>query len=535
MPWWHEYYQKNKLLLTKLYAYKMKILRLNSLTTRLAMVVMILMSVCNQASAQESYAVFKDGTLTFKHDAEKPADAYALNSGYTEPQWVTSHVNDITKVTFDASFATARPTSCAKWFNKCVNLETITGIENLNTEKVTNMNSMFTDCKKLSALDVSHFNTKLVKDMSGLFTRCHLLTTLDVSKFDTQNATNMYNMFNECKNLTILDLSNFDTQKVTSMGNMFVNCYKLTTIYASDKFVTTALLDGKDKDMFKNCAKLKGTIEFDSNETGKKHANLEGYFTSKVAEESYAVFKDGTLTFKHDGAKPADAYALNTGENAPAWATDYKDQIKTVVFEASFANARPTSCCSWFKNQKLLTKIEGIENLNTENVKTMSSMFTSCFTLKTVDVSHFNTQNLTSMYNMFASCTSLTTIDLSNFDTKEVTTMTQLFINCKNLTTIYASDKFVTTKLAAGKDKDMFKGCAKLKGTIEFDLNEIGKKHANLEGYFTAPTPTGIDQIVAPISAKAEYYDLQGRRLSQPQKGINIVKRGNKTQKILVK
>ena len=509
MPWWHEYYQKNKLLLTKLYAYKMKILRLNSLTTRLAMVVMILMSVCNQASAQESYAVFKDGTLTFKHDAEKPVDAYALNTGDKDPAWATDHKEQIKTVVFEASFANARPTSCCSWFKNQKFLTNIEGIEYLNTENVKTMNSMFTSCFTLKTVDVSHFNT--------------------------QNLTNMYNMFASCTSLTTIDLSNFDTKKVTSMKQLFINCKNLTTIYASDKFVTTALLADKDKDMFKDCTKLKGTIEFNPNETGKTHANLEGYFTRKVAEESYAVFKDGTLTFKHDGAKPADAYALNTGENAPAWATDYKDQIKTVVFEASFANARPTSCCSWFKNQKLLTKIEGIENLNTENVKTMSSMFTSCFTLKTVDVSHFNTQNLTSMYNMFASCTSLTTIDLSNFDTKEVTTMTQLFINCKNLTTIYASDKFVTTKLAAGKDKDMFKGCAKLKGTIEFDLNEIGKKHANLEGYFTAPTPTGIDQIVAPISAKAEYYNLQGRRLSQPQKGINIVKRGNKTQKILVK
>lgn len=268
----------------------MKILRLNSLTTRLAMVVMILMSVCNQASAQESYAVFKDGTLTFKHDAEKPADAYALNSSNNEPTWITSHVNDITKVVFDASFAAARPTSCAKWFQKCVNLETITGIENLNTEKVTNMNSMFTDCKKLSALDASHFNTKLVKDMSGLFTRCHLLTTLDVSKFDTQNATNMYNMFNECKNLTILDLSNFDTQKVTSMGNMFVNCYKLTTIYASDKFVTTALLAGKDKDMFKSCNVLVGAIKYDASKTTKEFANFEGYFTHVRLQKSLMLF-----------------------------------------------------------------------------------------------------------------------------------------------------------------------------------------------------------------------------------------------------
>ena len=529
MPWWHEYYQKNKLLLTKHYAYKMKILRLNSLTTRLAMVVMILMSVCNQASAQESYAVFKDGTLTFKHDAEKPADAYALNSSYTEPQWITSHVNDITKVVFDASFAAARPTSCAKWFNKCINLETITGIENLNTEKVTNMNSMFTDCKKLSALDVSHFNTKLVKDMTGLFTRCHLLTTLDVSKFDTQNATNMYNMFNECKNLTILDLSNFDTQKVTSMGNMFVNCYKLTTIYASDKFVTTALLDGKDKDMFKNCAKLKGTIEFDSNETGKKHANLEGYFTSKVAEESYAVFADGVLTFKHDGAKPAGAYEI---KGKPTWSAA---DITKVVFEASFAEARPTSCNSWFNGCTKLATIEGIEYLNTEKVTDMAQMFNGCAILKSLDLSHFNTQIVKNMYSMLNGCQKLTTLDLSNFDTHQVTSMGNMFKLCKALKTIYASDKFVTTGLAEGKGEYMFTECYSLKGAIAYDKTKVNKDYANFKGYFTAPTPTVIDQIVVPTTYEAEYYDLQGRRLSQPQKGINIVKRGNKTQKILVK
>ena len=503
MPWWHEYYQKNKLLLTKLYAYKMKILRLNSLTTRLAMVVMILMSVCNQTSAQESYAVFKDGTLTFKHDAEKPADAYALNTGDKDPAWATDHKEQIKSVVFEASFANARPTSCCSWFKNQKFLTNIEGIEYLNTENVKTMNSMFTSCFTLKTVDVSHFNT--------------------------QNLTNMYNMFASCTSLTTIDLSNFDTKKVTSMTQLFINCKNLTSIYASDKFVTTALLDGKDKDMFKGCAKLKGTIEFDSNETGKKHANLEGYFTSKVAEESYAVFADGVLTLKHDGAKPADAYEI---KGNPNWSA-HKTAITKVVFEASFAEARPTSCNSWFNECTELTTIEGIEYLNTEKVGDMAQMFKGCAKLNSLDLSHFNTQNVKNMYSMLYGCQKLKTLDLSNFDTKNVTSMSNMFVRCKALKTIYASDKFVVT--TACKGDYMFTECYSLKGAISYDKSKVNKDYANFEGYFTAPTPTGIDQIVAPISAKAEYYDLQGRRLSQPQKGINIVKRGNKTQKILVK
>lgn len=503
MPWWHEYYQKNKLLLTKLYAYKMKILRLNSLTTRLAMVVMILMSVCNQTSAQESYAVFKDGTLTFKHDAEKPADAYALNTGDKDPAWATDHKEQIKSVVFEASFANARPTSCCSWFKNQKFLTNIEGIEYLNTENVKTMNSMFTSCFTLKTVDVSHFNT--------------------------QNLTNMYNMFASCTSLTTIDLSNFDTKKVTSMTQLFINCKNLTSIYASDKFVTTALLNGKDKDMFKGCAKLKGTIEFDSNETGKKHANLEGYFTSKVAEESYAVFADGVLTLKHDGAKPADAYEI---KGNPNWSA-HKTAITKVVFEASFAEARPTSCNSWFNECTELTTIEGIEYLNTEKVGDMAQMFKGCAKLNSLDLSHFNTQNVKNMYSMLYGCQKLKTLDLSNFDTKNVTSMSNMFVRCKALKTIYASDKFVVT--TACKGDYMFTECYSLKGAISYDKSKVNKDYANFEGYFTAPTPTGIDQIVAPISAKAEYYDLQGRRLSQPQKGINIVKRGNKTQKILVK
>ena len=707
----------------------------------------------------ESYAVFDKATntLTFKHDTNKPAGAFALNEGENTPGWYKpnddgSNANIIKKVIFDASFANARPTSCYKWFCGCQDLTNIEGIEYLNTENVTNMNGMFYaclalttldianfdtknvtnmshmfngcytlttldvsnfdtqkvtnmsgmfwNCAALTTLDVSHFDTQNVTDMDGMFCNCYALTTLDVSNFDTKNVTNMNGMFsscyalntldianfdtqnvtdmnymfNGCRALTTLDVSNFDTQNVTNMGYMFCSCYKLTTldvsnfdtknvtdmswmfsfdpalttIYASDKFVTTACEE--DENMFAECVNLVGAVPYDENKLGKEMANYTtGYFTdiaSKVAE-SYAVFDEATntLTFKHDTKKPAGAFALNEGENLPGW---YKfddnnhshnaNIIKKVIFDASFANARPTSCYNWFYGCTDLTTIEGIEYLNTENVTNMSWMFSECSTLttldlsnfdtknvmemsymfgsctklKTLDVSSFNTQNVTDMNWMFSYCSALTTLDLSNFDTKNVTDMNGMFSNCSALTTldlssfetqnvtdmsrmfkdcsalttldvsnfdtqnvtdmsrmfkgcralttldvssfetqnvtdmsrmfkscsalttIYASDKFVTT--ACEEDENMFAECANLVGAIPYDENKMGKEMANYTtGYFTDKAATGIDAPTVSDDTAAEYYDLQGRRLNAPQKGVNIVKRGKKTTKMLVK
>ena len=625
---------------------------------RLLLAILMCLPICGShafAQEAESYAVFDEATntLTFKHDNNKPDGAFAMNEGENTPGWYKydddgSNANIIKKVIFDASFANARPTSCYEWFYGCTDLTTIEGIEYLNTTNVTDMSGMFWGCVALTTLDVSKFDTKNVTNMSNMFHWCFVLTTLDVSNFDTQNVTNMSNMFYNCHALTTLNVSNFDTQNVTNMSNMFTDCSALTTldvsnfdtknvtdmswmfsfnpalttIYASDKFVTTACEKGQN--MFKDCTNLVGAVSYDKNKVGKEMANYTtGYFTdiaSKVAE-SYAVFDEATntLTFKHDTNKPDGAFALNEGENLPGW---YKfddnnhshnaNIIKKVIFDTSFANARPTSCYNWFYGCTDLTTIEGIEYLNTENVTNMSWMFSecsalttldvsnfdtknvmemsymfgSCTKLKTLDVSSFNTQNVTDMNWMFSYCSVLTTLDLSNFDTKNVTDMSGMFSNCSALTTldlssfetqnvtdmsrmfkdcsalttldvsnfdtqnvtdmsrmfkscsalttIYASDKFVTT--ACEEDENMFAECANLVGAIPYDENKVGKEMANYTtGYFTDKAATGIDAPTVSDDTTAEYYDLQGRRLNAPQKGVNIVKRGKKTTKMLVK
>ena len=496
--------------------------------------------------------------------------------------------------TLDVShFDTQNVTDMSYMFSSCSALTTL-DVSKFDTKNVTDMNYMFYQCSVLTTLDVSNFDTKNVTDMDGMFCDCDALTTLDVSNFDTRNVTNMNSMFYSCSALTTLDLSNFDTQNVTNMSYMFSNCPALTTldvsnfdtknvtdmswmfsfnpalttIYASDKFVTTAC--EFDDCMFEECANLVGAVPYDENKVGKEMANYTtGYFTdiaSKVAE-SYAVFDEATntLTFKHDTNKPAGAFALNEGDNAPCWYKSNDDGsnaniIKKVVFDASFANARPTSCYKWFYGCTDLTTIEGIEYLNTENVTNMGWMFSDCealtildvsnfdtknvtnmrymfsicFALTTLDVSNFDTQNVTNMSNMFSDCSALTTLDLSNFDTKNVTDMSWMFSFDTALITIYASDKFVTT--ACEKGQNMFKDCTNLVGAVPYDENKRGKEMANCTtGYFTDKAATGIDAPTVSDDTAAEYYDLQGRRLNAPQKGVNIVKRGKKTTKMLVK
>ena len=393
-----------------------------------------------------AYAVFEGstGTLTFKCSPSKPEGAYDLNS-----DWYAISKN-IKKVVFDASFANARPTSCYMWFYGCFYLTTIEGIEYFNTENVTNMRYMFCDCWSLKSLDLTNFNT--------------------------ENVTDMYYMFAYCKSLESLDLTNFNTAKVTNMAGMFQSCYALKTIYASDKFVTDQVTESTC--MFSDCSNLK---DYTSSKEDHTYANCgpTGYFTYG---RGYAMFDDatGTLTFSYKGFKPEGAYELNEGENTPEWISK-NSYVKKVVFDASFANARPTSCNEWFFSCSNLTTIEGIEYLNTAKVTNMNYMFDNCESLKSLDLTKFNTENVTSMKFMFEACTTLTSLDVSNFNTAKVTDINYMFSNCSALTTIYASDNFVTDQVTYGNN--MFNGCEKLNG---YDGSKTDHTYANyITGYFS--------------------------------------------------
>ena len=447
--------------------------------------------VAQKAASSSKYIATYDSdteTLTFeKYEGESlPSESEWVEDGTSVFDMFKDDYQNIKHIVINESFETFTPTTLSRFFGGLVKLETITGLEYLNTANVTDMSLLFNNCQKLTSLDVTHFNTAKV--------------------------TNMYRMFNAC-GLTSLDLSNFNTAKVENMELMFSGCSNLKTIYASDKFKTAAVT--KSKNMFLGCSSLSGELAWTSDKVADKtYATLDGgYFREKgVADRPWVKYADGTLTFRYGFKRTVDInrneYELNSGDTIPAWNKSINN-IPRVVFDASFANARPTTCYAWFKNFTNLTQIEGIENLNTEKVTDMSSMFLTCLCLKSLDVTNFNTANVKDMRYMFSGCRNLAELDLSNFNTANVENMRSMFFECKNLaeldlsnfntakvtnmgtmfsgclnlTTIYVNDDFVITK----KSYNLFRGCTKLKGAIDkYDENKTNSSFANYKtGYFT--------------------------------------------------
>ena len=431
----------------------------------------------------------------------------------------TANVTDMSYMFYNCSsltslyltnFNTEKVTDMQRMFARCSKLTSL-DVTHFNTANVTDMSYMFTNCLSLTSLDVTHFNTEKVTGMSRMFIDCSALLSLDVTNFNTANVTDMSFMFANCSSLTSLYLTNFNTEKVTDMQRMFSSCQALTTIYASSKFVTTQVSNSSS--MFNKCKKLKGEEVWTKDKaTDKTYAKIEGgYFSRAIPRVKYA---DGTLTFFLTSKETLgeNEYELNSGKKLPEWVKQHSFSITKVVFDTSFANARPTSCYMWFYLCGNLNQVEGIKNLNTkevtdmagmfckcrdlssldvsgfntEKVTDMSEMFYECISLKLLDVAKFNIANVKSMSNMFNNCQNLASLNVTNFNTANVTNMQGMFSGCPALTTIYASDKFVTGQVTDGSN--MFSNCINLKGFIDCKNNSDKTDHtyANYKtGYFT--------------------------------------------------
>ena len=470
------------------------------------------------ASSSKYIATYESSTqtLTFK---EYAGETLPKNSAWVEDRQTVADINNnlgngtIKHIVFDKSFSTYTPTSLSRFFKDLTKLETITGLEYLNTEKVTDMSymfyycssltsldvthfntanvrnmermfyccssltsldvthfntekvtvmsNMFENCSSLTSLDVTHFNTANVRNMSYMFCSCSKLTSLDVTNFNTANVTNMSKMFSNCLSLTSLYLTNFNTEKVTYMDGMFSSCSSLTTIYASSKFVTPQVSNSSS--MFYNCEKLKGEEVGWTNDkaTDKTFAKIEGgYFSGGIPRVKYA---DGTLTFfltskETLGENEYGIYGLGAKPDW-VWKNPNVTKVTKVVFDPAFANARPTNCYAWFNGCENLTNIEGIEYLNTSQVTDMHNMFYNCYHLQTTDFSGFDTRKVKDMSYMFHNCGSLKSLDISNFNTSEVTDMRGMFESCIGLTSLDLSH-LNTSKVSVMAS--MFQSCINL-------------------------------------------------------------------------
>nr|WP_308244615.1 BspA family leucine-rich repeat surface protein [uncultured Prevotella sp.] len=162
-------------------------------------------------------------------------------------------------------------------------------------------------------------------------------------------------------------------------------------------------------------------------------------------------------------------------DQEPEWITEHKADIVRVVFDVSFASARPKSCNSWFMECEKLEAIDGIENLNTSMVTDMWHMFDNCKSLTYLDLKTFDTHNVLSMSYMFFGCNNLTYLNVSSFDTSKVGNMMWMFAGCWKLTTNFDMHS-VRTMLG------MFSSC---KGLTHIDVSHFNTENVeNMQAVF---------------------------------------------------
>ena len=529
------------------------------------------------------------GTLSFHRSGTKPVGDNILDLGTgTYPDWYT-HAAEIKKVVFKAGFRDETHWTCSKWFSGCTNLTSIEGIENLNTSNVTNMNEMFDQCSNLETLDLSHFNTEKVTTMMQMFYGCTKLHDLNISSFNTENVTNMYGMFygcssletldlshfntrnvrkdgfyymfngcsslssldvskfttdknqmsldamfQGCSSLQTLDLSSFDTRGANSVTDMFDGCSALRTIYVSDHFKIPYSV--KSSNMFRDCHLLKGAISFEPTKKNETYANYKsGYLTKKVGTNGNEIIGATGYPLTIDALPLDDSKAYKLSEDCDVNDASYERQVKsewaTLCLPYTILPSSEANTCYFYTLKSVGT--ESVELVRVEE-GVIEAGQPVVVRKKNADQTSFRVVSGTASPDEKAKAVKEPKTEENGQQNaasgpRLIGTFAPIELNDDCYFIAKNQFRLVNDYKPAAKGVKI----AAYRAYIQLDATQEGRS-----AQLTIGVDEGTNQVDAATlvdllnDAEAEYYDVQGRRIPQLQRGINIVKVGAKVMKV---
>lgn len=521
------------------------------------------------------------GTLSFHRGATKPVGDNIYELQYGNRQDWNDHAAEIKKVVFKAGFRDETHTTCSNWFNGCTNLTSIEGIENLNTSNVENMSGMFALCSNLETLDLSHFNTERVTTMAQMFYGCTKLHDLNISSFNTEKVTSMNQMFSNCSSLDsldlshfnakgvlyhglyamfsgcsslkfldvsnfpadkprmqldamfkgcsslqMLDLSSFNTGMAKSATDMFDGCSALQTIYVSDLFKIYGVTS---PNMFRDCHSLKGAISFEPTKKDETYANYKsGYLTKKVGTNGNEIIGATGYPLTIDALPLDDSKAYKLYEDCDVNDASYERQVKsewaTLCLPYTIQPSSEDNTCYFYT----------LKSVGTESVELMRVEEGVIEAGQPVVVRKKNAEQTS--FHVVSGTASLGEKAKAVRNPKTGETGNRLMGTFAPIE--LADDCYFIAK-------DLFRLVS------DYKLAATGVKIAAYRAYIqpdatqkggSAQLTIGVDEGTNQVDAatlvdllndtEAEYYDVQGRRIPQLQRGINIVKVGSKVMKV---
>lgn len=453
--------------------------------------------------------------------------------------------------TLDLShFNTENVTTMVQMFYGCTKLHNL-NIDNFNTENVSYMNGMFEGCSGLDTLDLSHFNTRYVRKsgFNYMFNGCSSLSSLDVSNFTTDKPSmQLDGLFKGCSSLQTLDLSSFSTGGASSVTDMFDGCSALRTIYVSNLF--TFKNGVSSSNMFRNCENLKDAIGFIPQNKDSKYANyVSGYLTKKVGTNGNEIIGATGYPLTIDALPLDDSKAYKLYEDCDVNNASYEREVKsewaTLCLPYTIQPGSEDNTCYFYtlksvgaKSVELVRVEEGVIEAGQPVVvrKKNAEQTSFCVVSGTAspdEKAKAVTEPKTGENGQQNAASGEQNAESGEQNTASGPRLIGTFapIELKDDCYFIAKDQFRLVR----DYKPAAKGVkiAAYRAYIQPDATQEGGS-----AQLTIGVDEGTNQVDAATlvdllnDTEAEYYDVQGRRIPQLQRGINIVKVGSKVMKV---
>ena len=445
---------------------------------------------------------FNNGVLSIGEEGK----SYTINNSDDKNISIGSNIDnvsgdDITEIDINAPIAIIG--SAQMLFSRLTNLNTINGLDKLDTSKVTSMLRMFFDCKKIVSLDLSSFDTTNVTSFNIMFSGDPNLTSVDLSSFTVADDATTVGMFSLIKgytsSLTKLILGkgfkftisngrpNNSLQQPGTWVNMGVDQdspAKGTNIWTSDELMTNYQGD-RDHDTYVRYTGGIVTIHR-QDEDGKQLVDQDG---KQIPDEK--LFGNISDPVTVDTSKEFAGYTFKENKNSDIKAFTSDPQDITLVYSKSKTDN--TSDNTWEgvpytfnngvlslgakgKNYKIdnsgnkeksyaldtrdISISQNIKGVNVDEIKEIdlnapiaiigsaNGVFKNLKNLATIkSLSNLDTSQVTDFSLMFSGDTALTSADLSNFQVAATAAMTDMFSSCSSLTKLTLGTGFMFTTL----------------------------------------------------------------------------------------
>lgn len=346
-----------------------------------------------------------NGTLHFNSSTKPLASSGWVDNGRTT---LTSAVDSVKQISFEGKTQfTDGPNGLNGTkgiFQQFHNLESITGLENVDVSRMTDMSFLFAVASKdngiptmtklttiegLGNWDVSHVTT-----MANMFWKDTNLTTISgLDQWTTSSLTDINHMFAEDAAIqTLPDLSKWDTSNVTDFSFSFYNMTALTTLSGLDKW---------------NVGNAQDFQYMFAEDPALTAINLQPWQPAKAWRFTSMFENDTGLTL-------LDLHDWNVSAGTQFESMFRNNSALTTLNLTGWQPTAGVNFLTMFQDDSKLTSLD-VSGWSMANALEMTSMFENMTNVKALDVAKWAVPKNANVTHLFIGDYALTTLDLSNW------------------------------------------------------------------------------------------------------------------------